>query len=73
MAPVYLTRDGSKVPSGSVADPAARFGLLYNIIAPPDDPAGMATVYLYIYWPAQAPPTAASTGHYEVTTSFALP
>jgi hypothetical protein len=80
--PIGLTWDGLKAPS--VTDPTARFGLVYSIAAPsgytaPVSPAtasaapGAATLYLYIYWPAGATPTAASTSHYELTTTIPLP
>ena len=74
-SPVALTWDGVTAPSTS--DPSARFGLLYNIVAPasyvPSTSPGMAIVYLNIYWPAQAAPGSGAGGHFEVTTSFALP
>ncbi len=78
--PIGLTWDGLKTTSGLVTDPTARFGLIYTInptIYPV--PAGNTTtmtgvskVYLCLYWPAQgnAGPNA---GHFEVTTTFALP
>ena len=71
--PTYLTWDGTT--TTTVAN--ARFGLLYNIMAPTTYVTkvtpGVSTVYLCIYWPAQASPTNAATGHFEVTTTFALP
>ena len=74
-APVALTWDGQKAPS--LTDASARFGLLYSIIAPttytPSINPGVTTVYLYIYWPAPASPSASSTSHFELTTNFALP
>ena len=71
-APTLLTWAGVTTTSTS----NARFGLLYNIIAPTNYISGVtpgtARVYLCLYWPAQAPITAAS-GHFEVTSTFALP
>jgi hypothetical protein len=72
--PTYLTWDGEAT---TLARGNARFSLLYSIIAPanykPSVSPGAATVYLYVYWPAPAPPIAASTSHFELTTTFALP
>jgi Tfp pilus assembly protein PilV len=73
LAPVYVTRDG-------VTNTAANadFGFLYRItpIADSGNPPltnRVSTVYLCLYWPALASPTNASTGHFELTTTFALP
>jgi type II secretory pathway pseudopilin PulG len=69
----WLTADGALTSSAS----AARFGFIYNIVAPanyvPGSSPGAATVYMCLFWPAQASPTNATVGHYEVTTTFALP
>lgn len=74
-APIALTWDGLTAPS--ISDPSARFGLLYNVIAPanyvPVTSPGTTMVYLSIYWPAQASPANGGASHFEVTTSFALP
>lgn len=56
----------------------ARFGFLYNITAPSGYPSASttgnyATAYLCLYWPVQVSPTNANLGHFEVTTTFALP
>ncbi len=74
-APVYVTWDGAAT---TLEKGDARFGLLYNIMAPsgyvPVTSPGVATVYLCIYWPPQAlTGNAASGGHFEVTSSFSLP
>ena len=70
---LFLTSDG--VVTANASD--ARFGFLYNIIAPTNYVAstspGASTVYLCLFWPPQANPTNAIVGHYEVTTTFALP
>jgi uncharacterized protein (TIGR02598 family) len=75
---VFLNADGAKV--GSATDPDARFGLIYQIyntlypIPSGNSTAatpGVATLYICLYWPAQAP-AEASQGHYELTTTFAL-
>jgi type II secretory pathway pseudopilin PulG len=74
LKPVYLTWDGAQT---TLASGTARFGLLYNIDVPANYvksvSPGAAPVYLYVYWPAQAVPTAAGTSHFELTTTFALP
>jgi hypothetical protein len=74
-APVPLTWDGQVAPS--FADESARFGLLYSIIAPtsytPSIKPGVTTVYLHIWWPARASPSASGTSSFELTTNFALP
>jgi hypothetical protein len=71
-SPTLLTQDG--VTTTVLSN--ARFGLLYNIVSSPNYVAGvkpgMATVYLSLYWPAQASPNSAA-GHFDLTTSFALP
>ncbi len=74
-SPTYLTWDGT-----ATNQPNARFGLLYSISAPttyvPTNSPAAATIYLYLYWPGQMSPanaTNASTSHYELTTSIALP
>jgi len=71
--PTFLTWDGAQT---TLAAGNARFALLYNIIAPtaytPKVNPGVATVYLCLYWPPQGPITP-NTGHFEVTTTFALP
>jgi len=75
-APIGLTWDGVQTTSG-VADPAARFGMIYSIVAPSGYTTmvspGQAIVYICIYWPPQASPTAGATGRFEVSTSFLLP
>jgi len=74
--PIYLTWDGLETPGNTQA--GAIFGLLYNITAPapgtytPKINPGFSTVYICIYWPAEAPLTSAS-GHVELTSTFALP
>ena len=72
-SPIYLTWDGE---STTLAGGTARFGLVYNIIAPstytPKVNPGYSTVYLCLYWPAAAPLNA-SSGHFEITSHFALP
>jgi prepilin-type N-terminal cleavage/methylation domain-containing protein len=73
--PVALTWDGQKAPS--LTDSSARFGLIYSIIAPaqytPSVTPGVSIVYLDIFWPARALPTAKGTSHFELTTTIALP
>jgi uncharacterized protein (TIGR02598 family) len=72
-SPTYLTRDGVQTTLAS-----ADFGLLYTITPKLDAvPAGntsngVSQVYLCLFWPAHASPTAASTGHYEINTTFGL-
>ncbi len=70
-SPIYLNWDGA-----STTQANAIFGLLFNITGPatytPRSNPGFSTVYVCVYWPAQAPPKAAS-GHVEVTSTFALP
>ena len=70
-SPTYLTWDGASTNQAN-----AIFGLLFNITAPTSYATktnpGFSTVYLCVYWPAQAPLTGAS-GHVEVTSTFALP
>jgi type II secretory pathway pseudopilin PulG len=74
---VGLTWDGMQTPF--ITDPTARFGLIYTIIptlypVPAGNTStGVSTVYLCLYWPAHASPTNAANGHFEVTTTFALP
>ncbi len=71
--PVYLTWDGTTT---TLASGNARFGLVYNIIAPSTYTAkvnpGYSTVYLCLYWPAAAPLNSPSS-HFEITSHFALP
>jgi type II secretory pathway pseudopilin PulG len=73
--PIYLTRDGATNATAVGAD----FAFVYNITPKYDAlPAGnttkgVSTVYMCLYWPPQASATATSTGHYEITTTFALP
>jgi type II secretory pathway pseudopilin PulG len=73
-APTYVTWDGATT---TLASGNARFGVLYNITAPanyvPSTSPGIATMYLCIFWPPQGSITSASTGHFELTTTFALP
>ena len=73
-SPIYLTRDGTTT---TLASGNARFGLFYKITAPanyvPSTFPGAATVYLCLYWPAQALATSQTLSHFEVTTTFALP
>ena len=70
-SPTYLTWDGASTNQAN-----AIFGLLFNITPPTTYTTktnpGFSTVYLCVYWPAQAPLTGAS-GHVEVTSTFALP
>lgn len=71
--PTYLTWDGQV--TTATANP--QFGFLYNISTPssyvPSTAPNNATVYLCIYWPALASPTNPANGHFELTTTFALP
>jgi prepilin-type N-terminal cleavage/methylation domain-containing protein len=73
-SPTYVTWDGAAT---TLTSGNARFGLLYNITAPanyvPSTSPGIATMYLCIFWPPQASTTSAGTGHFELTTTFALP
>ncbi len=74
-SPVYVTWDGATT---TLTKGDARFGVLYNITAPagyvPVTSPGVATVYLCIFWPPQAPAgNAANGGHFEITSSFSLP
>jgi len=69
---IYLTRDGATTTAAN-----ASFGFLYRI-TPIVDPsshasAHIASVYLCLYWPAQASPANASTSHFDLSTTFALP
>jgi type II secretory pathway pseudopilin PulG len=77
---LFLNWDGSTV---EATDPSARFGLIYQIYnnlypvpagntASPSPTPGVATLYLCLYWPAQAS-ASSSEGHYELTSTFALP
>ncbi len=72
--PTYLTWDGAAT---TLAAGNARFGLIFSIMAPASYTAstnpGYSTVYLYLYWPPRASPKAATTGRYELTSTFALP
>jgi hypothetical protein len=74
--PIGLTWDGAQTAAG-VTDPAARFGMIYSIVAPPGYTAsinpGQANVYICIFWPAEASPTGGATGRFEVSTSFLVP
>ena len=63
----YLTKDGITTNAAN-----ADFGFLYNI-TPSGTSPGYATAYFCFYWPPQASPTVASTSHFELTTTFALP
>ncbi len=71
--PTYLTWDGTTTTRTSGT---ARFGMLFNIIAPTNYTSGVypgsASVYISIYWPAQASASTPS-GHFELTSTFALP
>ena len=73
-SPLYLTRSGTTT---TRASGTARFGFFYNITAPatyiPSTLPGFSTVYLCLYWPAQAAPATPNLAHFEVTTTFALP
>jgi type II secretory pathway pseudopilin PulG len=75
-APIGLTWDGTQT-AGGVTDPNARFGMIYNIVAPANYTAmispGQAIVYICIYWPAGANPTGGSAGRLELSTSFLVP
>ncbi len=70
-SPGWLSWDGT-----TTTQAKASFGLLYQITGPATYTAktnpGYSTVYLCVYWPAQAPLTS-SSGHVEVTSVFALP
>jgi type II secretory pathway pseudopilin PulG len=71
--PTYLTWDGTTT---TLASGNARFGFLFNITAPTNYVSGItpgrSTVYMSLYWPAQAS-AAAAPGHFELNTTFALP
>ena len=72
--PTWLAWDGSI----TTASTNARFGFLYNIVAPTNyssapTPGNTSTAYICLYWPPQVSPTNANLGHFEVTTTFALP
>ncbi|MCE0484849.1 MAG: hypothetical protein LV479_11505 [Methylacidiphilales bacterium] len=64
---LYLSWDGA-----ITNQPNASFGLVYNVNSTGTSP-GYATAYMCFFWPAQANPTNAATGHYEITTTFGLP
>ena len=67
---LWLTWDGTITSSSA----NARFGLLYNITAPTTYTSNStATAYLCLYWPPLVAPSNANLGHFEVTTTFALP
>jgi type II secretory pathway pseudopilin PulG len=72
-SPVYITHDGVLTNQAS-----ADFGFIYNITPKPDAvPAGntangVSQVYMAFFWPAHPSPTNASTGHYEINTTFGL-
>ena len=71
---LWLTWDGQLTSSSS----NARFGFLYNITAPASyssspTSGNFATAYLCLYWPPLVSPTNANLGHFELTTTFALP
>ncbi len=72
-SPDYVTRDGQKTTIDK-----ADFGFIYSITPKLDAvPAGntsngVSQVYICLFWPARASPTAATTGHYEITTTFGL-
>jgi len=69
----FLTENGILTSSPT----EARFGFLYAIKAPPNyvpsSNPGISTAYLCLFWPAQASPTNGATGHFDLTTTFALP
>ena len=68
--PTWLAWDGTVTTTSA----NARFGFLYNITAPTTYTSGStATAYLCLYWPPLVSPTNANLGHFEVTTTFALP
>jgi len=71
--PTYLTWDGLTTNQAT----GARFGLLYNVVPSTNYVAslkpGVATVYLCLYWPALANATNTANGHFELTSTFALP
>lgn len=73
-SPTYVTWDGAAT---TLSAGNARFGVIYNIMAPasyvPSTAPGIATMYLCIFWPPQGSTTSAGTGHFELTTTFALP
>ena len=71
--PVYLTWDGVATTKAQ-----ARFGLYYSVTAPsnytPVTSPGAAVVYLSFFWPAAASSVPVnSAGHFEITSTFALP
>ena len=71
---LWLTWDGQLTSTAA----NARFGFLYNITAPTNyastpTSGNFATAYLCLYWPPLVSPTNANLGHFELTTTFALP
>lgn len=66
-APVFISADGTLVPQGT----AARFGLVYRV-QPQPVPAGVSSVYVCLYWPAQAEADKAQ-GRCEIFRTVALP
>jgi Tfp pilus assembly protein PilV len=71
-SPIWVTRDGVVTTQGN-----ADFGFIYSITprfdsVPANTANGVSQVYLCLFWPPRASPTAASTGHYEITTTFGL-
>jgi type II secretory pathway pseudopilin PulG len=71
--PAYVTRDGILTNQAN-----ADFGFLYNITpkldAVPTNNTnnGVSLVYMALFWPAHASPTASTVGHYEINTTFGL-
>lgn len=66
-SPVYVSASGALVPDA--AD--ARFGLVYRI-RPQPVPAGISSVYMCLFWPAQAE-TDKAQGRCEIFRTVALP
>jgi len=74
--PVYLSWDGMTTNQAN-----ARFGLYYQVnrVTPvtgyvPTTSPGNSSVYLCLFWPPQAAnPSSSAVGHFEVTSTFALP
>lgn len=66
-APVFVSSDGTPVLQGT----DARFGLVYRV-EPQPVPAGVSSVYLCLFWPAQADADKAQ-GRCEIFRTVALP
>lgn len=66
-SPAYVSADGASVDAADVA----RFGLVYRI-RPQPAPAGVSSVYLCLFWPAQAGADKAQ-GRCELLSTVPLP